>query len=151
MKLKIIGAAPDDGYDLELKAIADAKGSNIEFLGHMNFDQIRPYLQGCLATIVPSEWYDNLPNVILESYGFKKAVISSDCGSLTEAVIDGVTGLNFRTGDATDLRAKAEILAKDHDLARKLGEGAWTRVNTEYSPDTHYNRLMALFDSVLKN
>lgn len=148
LKLKIIGAAPDDGYDHRLIESLNGKKHNIEFLGHRTFDEIKPILRNCRATIVPSEWYDNFPNVILESFGYKKAVIASDCGSLTESVIDGVTGLNFRTGDPADLRCKVERLASDKELARQLGENGWKRILTDYSPDTHYNKLIALFKSV---
>lgn len=146
-KLKIVGSSPDD-YVSTLKQLLVGKRHNIEFLGHKSFEEIKPLLRQCRATIVPSELYDNFPNVILESFGYKKAVIASDCGSLTESVVDGVTGLNFRTGDPSDLRCKVELLATDKDLARRLGENAWQRILTDYSPDTHYNKLIALFKSV---
>ena len=147
-KLKIVGAAPDNGYDVALAESIKGKHHNIEFLGHKTFDEIKPLLKTCRATIVPSEWYDNFPNVVLESFGFKKAVISSDCGSLTEPVADGVTGLNFHVGDAMDLRCKVALLAGDADLARRLGENAWQRVTTEYAPETHYKKLIDLFTSL---
>ncbi len=149
-KLKIVGAAPDDGFDKQLMQSLEGKRHDIEFLGHKTFEEIKPFLRECRATIVPSEWYDNFPNVILESFGYKKAVIASDCGSLTESVVDGVTGLTFKTGDPAALRAKVAMLADDADLARNLGENAWERVNSEYSPETHYRKLMQLFESLVK-
>ncbi len=148
-KLKIAGAAPNDGFDKKLMQSLEGVEHNIEFLGHKDFDGLRPLLRQCRATIVPSEWYDNFPNVILESFGYKKAVIASDCGSLPEAVVDGVTGLTFKTADPADLRTKVAMLADDEALARKLGENAWQRVNTDYSPETHYRKLMQLFKSLL--
>ena len=58
----------------------------LSFLGRKTFDEIVPYLKSCLCTVVPSEWYDNFPNVILESFAYKKAVIATDFGSLPELV-----------------------------------------------------------------
>ena len=36
----------------------------------------------CAFTIVPSEWYDNFPNTILESFAFRKCVVATNIGSL---------------------------------------------------------------------
>lgn len=148
-KLKIVGSAPDDSYIPKLQDLLGSAKNNVEFLGHKNFEEIKPLLRRCRATIMPAEGYDNFPNVILESFGYKKAVIASDCGSLPEAVVDGVTGLTFKTADPADLRTKVAMLADDEALARKLGENAWQRVNTDYSPETHYRKLMQLFKSLL--
>lgn len=150
LKLKIIGAAPGDGYDLRLMQSLEGKKHNIEFLGHKTFDDIAPLLRRCRATVMPAEWYENFPNSVLESFGFKKAVIASDCGSLTEPVVDGITGLSFPTGDANALRAKAELLAADADLARRMGQNAYERIVTDYSPDTHYSTLINLFETLSK-
>ena len=76
-RLKIIGFS-NDGYDLELKKSLTEADGNIEFLGRMSFDEIVPYLQSCRCTVVPSEWYDNFPNGILERFAYCKAVIATD-------------------------------------------------------------------------
>ena len=75
--LKIIGFS-NDGYEDVLKDYLKGKQHHIEFLGRKSFEEIVPYLKSCLCTVVPSEWYDNFPNVILESFAYKKAVIATD-------------------------------------------------------------------------
>ena len=103
--LKIIGFS-NDGYEDELKEYLKGKQHNIEFLGRKKFDEIVPYLKTCLFTVVPSEWYDNFPNVILESFAYKKAVVATDFGSLPELVKDNETGLTFKYADTTDFRVR---------------------------------------------
>lgn len=49
---------------------------------------MQEYLSACMFTIIPSEWYDNLPNTLLESYAMHKCVVATNIGSLTENVID---------------------------------------------------------------
>lgn len=68
-----------------------------------------PYLKSCLCTVVPSEWYDNFPNVILESFAYKKAVVATNFGSLPELVRNGETGLTFNYQDVEDFRSKIAI------------------------------------------
>lgn len=145
--LKIIGFS-NDGYEDELKAYLNGKQHHIEFLGRKTFDEIVPYLKSCLCTVVPSEWYDNFPNVILESFAYKKAVIATDFGSLPELVKNNVTGLTFNYADITDFREKVGYMFNHPDAARQMGEAGFKDIVTVYSPQQHYEQLMALFDKV---
>jgi len=147
--LKIIGFS-NDGYEDELKAYLNGKRHHIEFLGKMNFEQIALYLKSCLCTVVPSEWYDNFPNVILESFAYKKAVVATDFGSLPELVRDGETGLTFKYQDVEDFRSKIAYLFTNPAKAKTMGENGFHDVLTCYSPTEHYNRLRKLFNDIIR-
>ena len=149
MPLKIIGFS-NDGYEDELKEYLKDKKHNIEFLGKMTFEQIAPYLKKCRATVVPSEWYDNFPNVILESFAYKKCVVATDFGSLPELVNDDVTGFTFPYADHEALAEKCRLLLENEVTARKLGENAYNILNEKYLAKQHYAELMKVFDSVVK-
>lgn len=146
--LKIIGFS-NDGYINELGEYLRGKQHNIEFLGRMNFDEIIPYLLNCLCTVVPSEWYDNFPNVILESFAYKKAVIATNFGSLPELVKNNVNGLTFEYADVDSLRAKIEYAFENKSDIQKMGENAYQEIISKYSPANHYSILMELFGKVL--
>lgn len=148
--LKIIGFS-NDGYEDKLKNYLKGKKHNIEFLGRKNLEEIVPYLKSCLCTTVPSEWYDNFPNVILESFAYKKAVIATNFGSLPELVHDNQTGLTFKYADVKDLKNKIKFMLENTDKARLMGENAYNQVVTLYSPKQHYNQLINLFNLVVKN
>ena len=147
-KLKIIGFS-NDGYDSELKQSLTEADDNIEFLGRMPFEAIVPYLSACRCTIVPSEWYDNFPNAILESFAYRKAVIATDFGSLPELVENGVTGLTFKYRDVADLRRCLDYMADNETEAREMGERAYALIESRYSPEVHYAALMKLFDGLV--
>lgn len=148
MALKIIGFS-NDGYEDELKAYLQVKKHHIEFLGRMTFEQIVPYLKSCRCTVVPSEWYDNFPNVILESFAYKKPVIATNFGSLPELVVDGQTGCTFRYADYNDLRLKAEFMLQQEKEAKRMGLMGFTRLLQDYSPEEHYRQLMQIFNKLL--
>ena len=147
--LKIIGFS-NDGYENELKNHLQGKKHNIEFLGKMSFEKIVPYLKSCLCTVVPSEWYDNFPNVILESFAYKKAVVATDFGSLPELVHNHQTGLTFNYADEEDLRDKISYLFEHQDEARTMGEEGFRNILSHYSPNEHYKQLIRLFETILK-
>ncbi len=145
--LKIIGFS-NDGYEDVLKAfVGDCK--NIEFLGRMNFEQITPYLKSCLFTIVPSEWYDNFPNSLIESYAFKKAVIATDFGSLHYMVDEGITGLKFNYSNIEDLKSKINYMFGHQEKTIEMGENGYKLIETIYSPEVHYERLMDVFKKLI--
>ena len=146
--LKIIGFS-NDGYEDELKAYLKDKKHHVEFLGRKNFEEIVPYLKSCLCTVVPSEWYDNFPNVILESFAYKKAVIATDFGSLPELVHDYETGLTFKYSDIQDFRNKVKYVFEHVDHAKQMGEQAYQHLVKFYSPQVHYNKLVQLFNQIL--
>lgn len=146
--LKIIGFS-NNGYEDELKDYLKGKKHNIEFLGRKNFEEIVPYLKSCLCTAVPSEWYDNFPNVILESFAYKKAVLATNFGSLPELVHDYQTGLTFKYADINDFRSKIIYMFENIDKAKIMGNNGYKQVLTSYSPQQHYKQLMALFKSII--
>lgn len=162
-ELKIIGFS-NDGYEDELKnylgrpingdlnvedSTAYGKNGNIHFLGRKNFEDIVPYLKSCMCTVVPSEWYDNFPNVVLESYAYKKAVIATDFGSLQYMVEEGKTGMKFKYADLDDLRRCVSYMLEHPEASKTMGENAYHLIETKYSPDSHYNKLIKLMNKVI--
>lgn len=145
---KYLGRAIDGGLNSEDNCTY-GKNGNIHFLGRKPFEEIVPYLKSCLCTLVPSEWYDNFPNVVLESYAYKKAVIATDFGSLKYMVEDGRTGLTFKYKDIEDLQGKIAYMYDHQNEAMRMGEAAYQQLVARYSPQVHYERLMVLFDSIL--
>ena len=148
-RLKIIGFSSSD-FEGNLKEYLQGKNHQIEFLGKKTFEEIEKYLSECSFTVVPSEWYDNFPNTILESFAFKKCVVATDLGSLKEIVIDRQTGLLFKIKDHADLRQKVTELFKNELLCKQLGENSFNRLNSEYSAEMHYQKLINLFSQTIK-
>lgn len=73
--------------------------------------------------VVPSLWYENSPNVLLEAFAFRTPAIASDFGGMAELVAHGVNGLRFELGNAIDLGRQLRRLLDDPQLLRVLGAG----------------------------
>jgi glycosyltransferase involved in cell wall biosynthesis len=147
-RLIIIGFSID-GYDSFLKDYLKEKNHNITFLGKLDFSAIVPYLETCLCTICPSEWYDNMPNSVLESFAYEKPVIASNLGSLNELVVEKVNGLHFEAGNCDSLRNVIEFMANNRDEVIRMGKNASLKLKNEFSPDLHYDRLIKVFENVI--
>ena len=120
-RLKIMG---DDTTEegIRLKKYVKSKGiRNIEFLGFKCGIELETVIKNARFIIIPSIWYDNLPNTALESFQYSKPVIASNIGSLPELVKDGFNGFLFTPGNAEDLKNKIMTLDSDEKLIRQMG------------------------------
>lgn len=146
LELRIIGFSSTEGYENLMKQKVEGV-SNIKFLGKKNFDEIQEHLSKCLFTIIPSEWYDNLPNALLESYSMGKCVVASNIGSLAENVLDGKTGMLFDYKDSKDLQKKILYLFDQRIVSKTMGINAKKKLEEIYSTKKHIEKL----DETLRN
>lgn len=149
-KLKIIGFS-NPVYEAELKGLLKDKNHQIEFLGKKDFNEIQTFLSQCLFTVAPSECYDNFPNTILESFAFKKCVVTTNIGSLKEIVADLETGLLFNPHDSDELRNKISNLFANVPVCQRLGQNAYNKLNNEYSADNHYQKIIKVFENAIED
>lgn len=72
------------------------------------------------ALVIPSRWYENSPNTILEAYAMRLPVIGTDLGGMAELIEQERTGLLFRLNDAADLQRQIERLLDEPHLLDHL-------------------------------
>jgi len=146
-KLIMIGGSSSEFGNQMIEYLKD-KQHNIQFLGNLQFEQVKVYLQTCAFTICPSIWYENFPNTILESFAHKKAVIASDRGSLKELVIENKTGLLFTPENSEHLRIKCSNMFENLDKTIYMGENAYYFMLEKFSMNKHYDALNKVFSLV---
>ncbi|MFA5801414.1 MAG: glycosyltransferase family 4 protein [Thermoleophilia bacterium] len=144
--LKIVGSGMADSPTRQLARELGA--DNIEFVGFKSEDEVRRLVQGSRFACVPSEWYENAPMSALEAFACGKPVIGTRIGGIPEMVRDGQTGLLAEPGDEADLRAKVERLWEDPELAITMGRNARHLIETEYSPRTHYDKIIKTYQQI---
>jgi len=108
-KLKIIGAGP-----LEDRLLSGRENSNVEFLGYKTGKELRTIISGSKFIIVPSNWFENNPLIILESLCLGTPVIGSDIGGIPELIKPGFNGILFTADNTDELRLKIKSLWEDH-------------------------------------
>lgn len=146
-KLKIVG---DDTTQLAIKLkqyVKDKNIDNIEFLGFKQGAELRKYINEAKFVIIPSIWYDNMPNVALESFALGKPVIASNIGSLPELVQHDINGYLFEPGSIEEL-IECIMKMQDNQNVLKMGHNAQKIAQEKFSAQLHYNRLIELFESL---
>jgi len=144
---KIIGDGPIKAA-LERNAIAHSM-TNISFLGHKPLEELMNILRGVKFIVLPSEWYENNPRIILEAFALGKPVVGSNIGGIPGLVDDLKNGLLFKPGDAEDLREKILYLWHNPEKIKEMGENARKFVEANSTPEIYYERLMNLYKQAM--
>jgi len=149
VRLKIVGGGPIED---ELKNKVKTENiSNVHFLGYREGDGLRNIIMESMFVVIPSEWYENNPRSVLESFALGKPVIGARIGGIPELVIDGKTGYTFEAGDVEDLRNKIIYLLNDTDKVESLGRDARKFVEEKFNPDMHYKKLISIYNNTIMN
>jgi glycosyltransferase involved in cell wall biosynthesis len=151
IRLIVIGEG-SERYKSKLMAITQQHGAcdNIQFLGQLEKEDVDSYLAGALMNVVPSRWYENLPNVVLESFSAGTPVIASDIGSLSEMLEGGKAGLLFESGSSSDLSTKIAELVADKERLQRMSVVCRRIAREKYSQQEHVARLLAVFEDMIR-
>lgn len=142
--VKIMG---DDTTEeaVRLKKYVEEHGiKNVEFLGFKAGAELEEIIKGAKFTLIPSIWYDNLPNTALESFQHSKPVIASNIGSLPELVVDGYNGYLFDPYKPEELAQKVKLFDND-ELVQKMGANSRSILEQRFAPKAHYDALINVF------
>lgn len=105
---------------------------------------------GALATVVPSEWYENSPYAVTEAFRRGCPVIAARIGGLPELVVEGETGLLYRPGDAGELAGAMTRLAGDSVLQARLEHGARNAAEG-LGIDEYASRMVGVYGSAIQH
>ncbi|HVN17917.1 MAG TPA: glycosyltransferase family 4 protein [Dongiaceae bacterium] len=147
LKLVIAGDGPQRS---DLQKLAASLGlANVSFVGHVGPEECDRLIDAARFTVFPSHAYETFGKTIVESYALGRTVIASDLGSRRELIRDGETGLLYKAGRVEQLAAAIHLLATKPEMSERMGRAGWESVRQDYTPDVHYQKLMALYDRLL--
>lgn len=136
-----------EDYVKRLKLAAEAD-NRIIFGGYVEEDSLQELYTNCYLYVLPS-MVEGVSQSVLKALSYGKAVLVSDIRENLEAVQN--CGFTFRNRDASDLRARLEILLKRPDLVNADKERRRRYVQDNFSWDRAAQSLEALFSDCLND
>lgn len=112
----------EPNYVKRLREIASSNPSII-FAGPYTSQDLGGVLNSLDILVVPSEWFENRPTVILEAFAKHIPVIASNIGGIPELINNGENGLLFEAGNVQGLADQMRRLLKEPDLRISLRAG----------------------------
>ncbi len=145
--LKIVGDGPMRPV-LENYA-QNNKLKNVEFLGSLDGKPLKKIILESSFVVVPSEWYENSPMVIYESFAMGKPVIGSRIGGIPEFIDHGQNGYLFEPSNDQELGYWINHLIKRKNLCTTMGKAARKKALNVFNENLHYHQIMDLYHSLL--
>ena len=137
-KLKIIGGGP---LEKELKAKSAELKGNIDFLGFKQWDEIKEVVGKARFSVTPSEWYEVFGLVNAEALCLGTPILGARIGGVPGLIDEGVNGMTFTSGDASDLKEKIELMYN----AKFDNEGIARKAMERYSAETYYKEIIKVY------
>lgn len=149
IKLKIAGSGTEEN---KLRQYAKENLLyNVEFLGFKNRDEMNELYQNCIATILPSNCFDNFPTTNLESFANGKPVIASNIGGISEQVEHNITGQLFEPANVKQLKECILKYWYAPDLVKEHGINAYQKAIIHYNEKRYYNELSDIYANIVEN
>ena len=124
--------------------------NNVTLLGYMTGDKLDSYIKKSKFVIVPSQWYENNPLSIIESFRFGKPVLGADLGGIPELIKEGENGLLFEPGSTNSLLEALDTTKNiGEEEYKKLSLNAYTFGYNNFNSEVHYLKLLEIYNSIL--
>lgn len=141
--LKIAGVGP---IEAELKALQFELSGDIEFLGYQSGAALHALIREARAVVLPSEWYENAPMSVLESFALGTPVIGANIGGIPEMVLDGETGWTFESQNIYDLsQVLTRVLSITSAKMTDIGRAARDHVVSNFNRAGYLKSTLALY------
>ncbi|CAN5138829.1 glycosyltransferase [soil metagenome] len=145
-RLRIAG----DGPLRELVQERARTEESIEYLGWVDEEAVTALMAGAAAVVVPSEWYEGLPLVILRSLSVGTPLVVSDLENISEELLADHAGAAFAVGDPIALARVLRGLLADPDRLLGMRRAARASYQLRYSPAVNLAALENIYAAVVR-
>lgn len=153
-QLVIIGQGPEKE---KLQRLAKEKNldDKIIFTGFVDDESLKNYYQNCSVFVLPAITdekgdTEGLGVVLIEALSYKKPVVASNVGGITDIVINGKTGLLVPEKNSEELTIALKRILSDTNLAKRLGEEGYNHVKEKFGWDRIIQQLKKTYEDTLK-
>jgi glycosyltransferase involved in cell wall biosynthesis len=103
---------------------------------------------GAAGLICPSQWYEGMPRVVIESMAVGTPVIASRLGTYVEMIDQGGSGMLFEAGNPDSLRACVREFTA---AGRAMEMRATTRkqFDERYSAEKNSQQLVEIYEQAI--
>jgi glycosyltransferase involved in cell wall biosynthesis len=105
---------------------------------------------GCRFVVIPSISPETFGIVAIEAMSYKKAIIASDRGGLTDIVDNGNTGILVPPNNPKELSNAISYMIENSDTALNMGTAGYDRFISDYTPEIVLPKILAIYESIKK-
>lgn len=140
--------APELQRQLESLTAELGVQSSLRFLGLCR--EVPALLRACDVFVLTSN-SEGLPNALLEASFAGLPCVSTANGGAEDIIVDGQTGFLVPVNDHRSMADRVAKLLADPEQAARIGQAARCYMKKTFSPEAIVDRLVALYESCLRN
>ncbi|MBA2426680.1 MAG: glycosyltransferase family 4 protein [Actinobacteria bacterium] len=138
IELDIAGDGPARA---EFEALAQRLGASVRWHGHMSQEALHDLTRTAAVAVMPSRCHENQPLGVLEAFACGVPVVGTTLGGIPDLIRPGTDGDLAPPNDPPGLAEALQRVLADPRRAREMGRAARAKVEEEFSPETHLERL----------
>ena len=142
-ELVIVGDGTMRGA-LESRVRALGMTDRVRFAGYLPDAELDDFFRRTAYMIIPSEWFENAPLTVLESFSRGVPVIGSDIGGLPEILHARSGSFTFKPGDSSDLASEIIHAWSHRDKLDSNSNAARRYYEENFSPEKHIREYLRL-------
>lgn len=150
-KLVIAGTGP---FLPEMKGLVEDLdiSKSVMIVGYKTGNELAELIEGACFTVLPSEWRENMPYSIIESFAKGTPAIGNSIGGIPELIKDGETGFLAEAGSVDSLvRAllRAVDLSADEEAYAAMRKRCRSYVVEHCDPNEYVKSLVDLYEQLV--
>lgn len=147
ISFNIAGTGPEESKLKEYVQKAKIE-KYVNFVGWISGEEKKRMLLNNHVLVLPS-YNEGLPIAILEAISFGLPIISTNVGSIEEAVINNENGFLFTPGDVEALANSILKLFSDANLRYRMSKKSRTLAEEKFDDKKYFRRMELLYKKVL--
>ncbi|MFZ3073449.1 MAG: glycosyltransferase family 4 protein [Thermodesulfobacteriota bacterium] len=147
-KLRVFELKAEKAYREKIQKKIDEYGINksVTVHGRLDAGEFRGYLKKANVVVVPEQWENMSPVIIVEAMATAKPIVAGRIGGIPEFIEDGVSGLLAEYDNPKDFAEKIVRVLKDKKKAVEMGARAREAALKAFNEDAISNELVSLYN-----
>lgn len=127
-----------------------AANPDSKMLGWLSHDAVIQKIKSSRALVFPSLCHETQGLAVMEAAALGIPAIVSDACAARDNIVDGETGLLFRSDNVDSLASKLQLLGSDHQLVTDLGNAAYIHYwSAPCTQERHAAELVSCYENIL--
>jgi glycosyltransferase involved in cell wall biosynthesis len=143
------GKGPDT--DIVKKYIKENHLSNVKLIGFISDEELPYYYALSDIFILPSKTGEGFPMVVIEAFASGLPVIGTNTGGQIEVIRDDQTGFIVEPNEPKQIAKKIEYLYENKELLEEMSKNCRKLIEKEFSWGKNVDKLLSVYQEVLKN
>jgi glycosyltransferase involved in cell wall biosynthesis len=139
-----IGGSGEEYEELTKYVETNSLKEYVEFLGWVDNENKENILMKNQVFVLPS-YNEGLPIAILEALSYGMPIISTNVGSIDEAVYNERNGYLLQPGNIEELKNKLAILINNFEIRKKMGVESRKIAKEKFDEKEYYKELVKLY------